>query len=136
MTTVVLLVFICLFHCLHITYKQLACNSFVTSFFFPQKCLNKSIRNEIIYHSTSVGVALSLHFSFSIAKSFKWSLLNSNSLWNDFPKNTYFIEKVLKLLQMTGGGKFYFRPKEGLFAADNLSTFSVYLSNKICNLSL
>lgn len=50
----------------------------------------------------------------------------------------YFIEKVLKLLQMASGGKFYFRPVEGLFAADNLSTFSNYvnLSNEICNLLL
>jgi len=37
---------------------------------------------------------------------------------------------------MTGGGKFYFRPKEGLFAADDLSTLYVYLPNKICDLSL
>lgn len=81
-------------------------------------------------------MALSLNFSFLIAKSFKWSLLNSNSLWNNFPQNTYFIEEVLKQLQMPDGERFYFRPKEGLFAADNLSTFYVCLSNKICNLSL
>lgn len=33
---------------------------------------------------------------------------------------------------MTGGGKLYFRPKEGLFAAANLTTFS----DKIWNLFL
>lgn len=92
-------------------------------------CISFSCMNEIIYYSSSVCASLSLISSFSIEKKNKYK---TN------PKACIFLEKILKLFQMTRGGKFCFRSKEIVFAVGNLSSFSnnVNLSNGICNLFL